>query len=117
VTLHEVAWALNIAKKYLLMHLVRYASDLMLVIESAKTDWNKNTLSSRRKPDSVVAHQTVHALEAATGNAQSPGLIDELAVVSTRGQTADNNHQHQHQAVLGKNAEPKPDTFWNSQPV
>jgi len=40
VTLHEVAGApyiVSLAKKCLSMHLVRYASDLTLVVDSAKT--------------------------------------------------------------------------------
>jgi len=37
VTLHEVAGALNnVSRKCLLMHLVRYTSDLLLVVDSAK---------------------------------------------------------------------------------
>jgi len=103
VTLHEVAGALYIvSEKRLMMHLVRYASDLTLVVESAETRLEQKRLEFSTKaqhccraPDRTDGDKLFHALEAATGNAGHPGLMDELAA---RRQTADDDDdQHQHQ--------------------
>jgi len=81
VMLHECAGALYIVSENVPTDAdadIWCINDLtkVVVYTHPKLEWNKNVMSSRQKPASVVAHtpdrwgsKLFHALEAATGNA------------------------------------------------